>query len=128
MTKTLKRITYRELADRVGNLVLNNSVIEFAYKNSLRVEYENGSLTNYFDADGNEITEDEYSRLDDAYESDVEIYQYYVISDSGAEYLKENTDEIVIYIDELDIYLWGITHFGTAWDGVECDVWQYSFD
>ena len=159
MKKTLKKITYKELAERVGNIVLNNTAIEFAYKHGLDVEYENGSLTDYYDGNGNEITEedfeaaagvyaeededgivkyfneddeeiteDEYSRLCDAYSSTADIYQYWIISDSGAEYLKENTDEIVIYIDELDIYLWGITHYGTSWDYVECEVWEYDFD
>ena len=49
---------------------------------------------------------------------DYEIYQYYIISDSGASILQELTDEIVYYNETLDMYVWGITHFGTSWDYV----------
>lgn len=51
-----------------------------------------------------------------------EIYQYYIISDQGAEILKDLTDEIVYYIDYLDIYIWGVTHYGTSWSYVLTDI------
>ncbi|KAA9247458.1 hypothetical protein SABVI_1307 [Streptococcus anginosus] len=47
---------------------------------------------------------------------DDEIYQFYIIQDPS--FLIEHTDEIVFYDDALDLYVWGITHFGTAWSGV----------
>ena len=47
---------------------------------------------------------------------DGEIFQFYIISDPG--FLLEHTNEIVFYDSELDLYVWGITHFGTAWSGV----------
>lgn len=157
--KTIKTtITYRELAKRVGDAVLNNEIIEFAYTHDMNVELENGSFRSYydgngkelteeefeaaqniyteeddegnikfFDGDDNEITEEEYNALESAYESENEIFQYYIISDCGAEYLKDRTNEIVFYIDELDMYLWGITHWGTSWDGVDVEVEEYDF-
>jgi len=48
-----------------------------------------------------------------------EFYQFYVITQGGAEYLKRNTDEVVFYSDKLDAYFWGITHFGTPLNGVD---------
>ena len=30
----------------------------------------------------------------------------------------EHTDEPVFHDEELDLYVWGITHFGTSWDYV----------
>ena len=51
-----------------------------------------------------------------------EIYQYYIIDDNLAEILKEWTDEIVYYIDYLDIYVWGVTHCGTSWDYVLTNI------
>lgn len=51
-----------------------------------------------------------------------EIFQYYFISDAGAEILKIWTDEIVYYIDYLDIYIWGVTHYGTSWDYVLTNI------
>lgn len=51
-----------------------------------------------------------------------EIFQYYIISDSGAEILKAHTNEIVYYIPVLDVYVWGVTHCGTSWDYVLTDI------
>ena len=47
---------------------------------------------------------------------DNEIFQYYIISDP--DFLLEHTDEVVFHDEELDLYIWGIDHFGTAWSGV----------
>ena len=54
-----------------------------------------------------------------------EVYQYYIISDGGARILKDLTDEIVYYHEDLDMYLWGITHYGTSWDYVLTDIKLY---
>lgn len=51
-----------------------------------------------------------------------DIYQTYIISESGYQFLNRYTDEIVYYNEELDLYLWGITHFGTSWDYVLTDI------
>lgn len=51
-----------------------------------------------------------------------EIYQYYIISQSGFKTLQRMTDEIVYYNEELDMYVWGVTHFGTGWDYVLTDI------
>ena len=51
-----------------------------------------------------------------------EIFQYYIISDNLAEILKDLTNEIVYYIPFLDVYVWGITHYGTSWDYVLTDI------
>lgn len=51
-----------------------------------------------------------------------EIFQYYIISDYSAEILKDWTNEIIYYIPVLDIYVWGVTHFGTSWDYVLTDI------
>lgn len=50
-----------------------------------------------------------------------EIYQYYIVSDNGVEILKE-CNEIVFYNEELDMYVWGVTHWGTSWDYVLTDI------
>ena len=50
-----------------------------------------------------------------------EIFQYYIVSDRGAEILKE-INEIVFYNDRLDMYVWGVTHYGTSWDYVLTDI------
>lgn len=50
-----------------------------------------------------------------------EIFQWYIVSRSGAEIL-ERIEEIVYYNDELDLYLWGVTHWGTSWDYVLTNI------
>ena len=62
---------------------------------------------------GNELNE---------YEEYIDIYQYYIVSDNFAEYIKQFTDEILYYHNELDLYVWGITHFGTSWSSVDIDI------
>lgn len=50
------------------------------------------------------------------------IFQDYIISESGYRFLAEYTDEIVFYNEKLDLYIWGVTHFGTSWDYVLTDI------
>ena len=64
-------------------------------------------------------------QIDDLqYEQDepAEIYQYYIISDGGARVLQDYTDEIVYHLPALDIYVWGVTHWGTSWDYVLTNI------
>ena len=61
----------------------------------------------------------EYDEETDTY---TEIFQYYIISAAGAEILQEYTDEIVFCNGTLDLYVWGVTHYGTAWDYVLTDI------
>lgn len=51
-----------------------------------------------------------------------EIFQYYIVSDQGAEMIKQYTDDPLFYNETLDMYVWGITHFGTSWNYVLTDV------
>ena len=51
-----------------------------------------------------------------------EVMQYCIISKEGALVLSECTNEIVLYSDELDMHLWGITHYGTDWSFVPTDI------
>lgn len=65
---------------------------------------------------------EELEELEDLASSEDEVYQWYIISDNGASILKDWTNEIVYYNDELDLYLWGVTHYGTSWDYVLTDI------
>lgn len=51
-----------------------------------------------------------------------EVFQWYIVDGNGADIIKEYTDDPLYYNEELDMYLWGITHFGTAWSYVLTDV------
>ena len=93
-------LDYYTLSKIVGDAILNNNIMSYT-------GFENWELVN-----GNEGEEDDY----------YEVFQYYIITDSGYDILERFTDEIVYYNEELDMYVWGITHFGTSWDYVLTDV------
>ena len=112
-------VDYRTLA-AAFDAVLANGIMEKTYDIGYW-ELENGSDRYYYDNDGNEITEEEYDENGGGYEY-YDVYQTYIISASGAEILKDYTDELVWYNSELDLYVWGVTHFGTAWDYVLTNV------
>ena len=57
----------------------------------------------------------------DETEEFAEIFQWYIIDHTTAERLIEHTDEIIYYIDALDLYVLGVTHCGTGWDYVGMD-------
>lgn len=72
----------------------------------------------------NEIQEkeEEIERLEEEQYNEQEIFQWYIVSDCGASILKDYTNEILYYNEKLDMYLWGIDHYGTAWDYVLTDI------
>jgi hypothetical protein len=61
----------------------------------------------------------DYNEEDDYY---YDIFQYYIIDNNGVSILEDNTDEIIYYLPELDIYVWGVTHYGTPWNGVNTNI------
>jgi len=61
----------------------------------------------------------DYDEEDDYF---IDVYQYFIIDDGGYRLLKEYTDEIVYYDDELDVYVWGVTHCGTSWSYVLTNI------
>ena len=69
-----------------------------------------------------EELEEEKEELEREQDSTPEIFQYFIISDNGAEILQELTDEIVYYLPVIDCYVWGVTHWGTSWDYVLTDI------
>ena len=95
-------VDYRTLA-KSFDAVLNNDIINKT------------SDIGYWDV----INGSEYDEETDSY---VDIFQYYIISSQGAEILQRETEEIVFYNEELDMYVWGVTHYGTAWDYVLTDI------
>ena len=89
-------LDYRTLSKIVGDCVLNNEILSYT-------GYENWDLV-----------------LGD-WERD--IYQYYIISYAGYQVLETlNTNENVYYNEDIDMFVWGISHFGTSWDYVLTDL------
>lgn len=86
-----------------------------------RFEQENQELL--YDSVKNEIEEleEQIEELEEEQDCMDDIFQYYIVDDNGARILKE-INEIVFYNDALDMYVWGVTHFGTSWSYVLTDI------
>lgn len=50
-----------------------------------------------------------------------DVMQWYVVDDDGARILQD-AGEIVYFNETLDMYLWGVTHWGTSWDYVLTNI------
>ena len=71
----------------------------------------------------NEITElkERIEELEDEQDEMPEVFQWFIIDDEGARICQE-FNEIVYYCEEIDMYLWGVDHYGTSWDYVLTDI------
>lgn len=110
--------------------ILNNDIIsktsDIGYWETV-----NGSEIYYYDNEKDEyVEENEIENWENISENYAEIYQYYIISDRGYDILSEITDEIIFYNEELDMYVWGVTHWGTSWDyvltNIKIDLSEYN--
>ena len=133
------RVDYATLA-KAFDAVLNNEIMQKTYDigyweqesgfvdnseeiEELQEQIEELMLDNENDEHTEELEElqDKINELEEEQDYYPEIYQYYIVSDNGAEILKE-INEIVFYNEELDMYIWGVTHFGTSWSYVLTDI------
>ena len=144
-------VDYRTLA-KAFDAVYTGDIISRTSEFFGEWELENGSYYMCYDTDGEEYTEAEADELIDELQDKLdeleedeetnadeiaelerrieklqdfhyqEVFQWFIISDNGAEILKEWTEEIVFYNAELDMYVWGVTHYGTSWDYVLTDI------
>ena len=92
--KTNKRLSYYNLFYKDEGLILCNNIIN---------DYEDIELMSQW------LDDEDYS---------MDIYQYYIISDDTAKRLLEYTNEIIYYHNKLDIYILGVSHYGTSWSYV----------
>lgn len=107
---------YIDNSDEIEQLQNQYDEILEQYKQEQDNEKEK-ALENQLDEIQEKISDLEYEQ-----EQQQEIFQYYIIDDGGAEILQTWTDEIVYYIEYLDVYIWGVTHYGTSWDYVLTDI------
>ena len=111
------RYTYEEKEERIEEL--ETKIREYEYTiNEVMERDEDYEENHVYIAMNENISriKEEIETLEDAHYE--EIFQYYIISDSGAQILEDWTNEIVFYNEELDMYVWGVTHYGTAWSYV----------
>ena len=83
-------LDYRTLARMLENVILNNSIRSETL----------GVIGEW------EVVAGEFDKM---------VMQDFIISGHGYEILKEFTDELVFYNEELGVYIWAVTHWGTSW-------------
>ena len=66
--------------------------------------------------------ESDILELEDEDGTTPECFQFFIVSSAGAELIQEYTDDPLFYCAALDMYVWGVTHWGTSWDYVLTDV------
>ena len=103
-------VDYRTFTKNM-EMVLNNDLMFTLENNGYYFEPVNGFDSDY-DDDENENEEYEYP----------EIYQYFIVDDQAAEMIKDYTNDPLFYCETLDLYIYGITHYGTSWDYVLTDI------
>lgn len=51
-----------------------------------------------------------------------DVYQTFFIDPETAVFLTDRTREMVFYASELDMFILGVSHYGTAWRGCEAQI------
>lgn len=119
------RVDYRALANSFDAVLCND--ITKLFDNPYYFDLVNGDYYYYENSNGDILSVSEYEELEpeqrEGYEEIYnDIYQYFIIDSAGYRILTEDTNEIVFYNKELDIAIWGVTHYGTAWNYVLTDI------
>ena len=107
------RVNYRTLVDFIfTDMILCNNIIEYS-----------DNLSNWDLELGEEYNEEEGEYI--------EIYQYYIVNvdtwrlEEYKKYLQETnipSNLNLWYDNELDIYILGVSHYGTSWDYVPTEI------
>lgn len=100
-------VDYATLA-KAFDAVLNNDIMSLTYDIG-SWEQVSGAIDN---------TDEE---LEHEQDNDPEVFQWFIVDDWGARMLQE-INEIVYYNETLNMYLWGVIHYGTSWDYVLTNV------
>lgn len=136
------RVDYATLA-KCFDAVLNNDIMQLTYDIGYwdqvsgiidntddieELEEKRDELEEKNESSPSQILENEINKINDQIEElereqdDQEVFQWFIIDDLGARLLQDETNEIVYYNETLDMYLWGVTHYGTSWDYVLTDI------
>lgn len=110
------KISFKRLVNKLfSDMILCNDITKL-FHNTIGTEYTEPEI---------EIGTD-YDEKTDEY---VDIYQYFIVDFNNwiyelmTKYKKQFGKEFILYyIKELDLYVLGVTHFGTSWDYVLTDI------
>ena len=100
-----------ELEENQKDLEDDLEQVQESSKNNIIIELK--KIENEIDNLNDQIEELESEQNDDQ-----EVFQWFIVDDLGARLLQQEANEIVYYNETLDMYLWGVTHYGTSWSYV----------
>lgn len=135
------RVDYATLA-KCFDAVLNNNIMQLTYDIGYwdqvsgiidntdeieELEEKRDELEEQNENSPSQIIENEINKINDQIEEfereqdDQEVFQWYIVDDGGAKLLQD-INQIVYYNETLNMYLWGVTHYGTSWDYVLTNI------
>ena len=135
------RVDYGTLS-KCFDAVLNNDIMQLTYdlgsweqvsgtidntEEIEELEEKRDELEEENESSPSQILENEINEINEQIEEleseqdDQEVFQWYIVDDWGGRLLTE-INEIVYYNETLDMYLWGVTHYGTSWDYVLTNI------
>ena len=103
--------------EQVSGTIDNTDEIEELEEKRDELEEENESSPSQIIENEINGINDQIEELEREQDDEPEVFQWFIISDWGARLL-QNINEIVYYNETLDMYVWGVTHYGTSWDYV----------
>lgn len=107
--------------EQVSGTVDNTDEIEELEEKRDDLEEQNeNSQSQILENEINEIN-DQIEDLEREQNDNPEVFQWFIVDDLGGRLLTE-INEIVYYNETLDMYLWGVTHYGTSWDYVLTNI------
>ena len=112
--------------EQVSGIIDNTYKIEELEEKRDELEEENeNNPSQIIENEINEINE-QIEELENEQNEYQEVFQQFIVDDWGARLLQD-IDEVVYYNEKLDMYLWGVTHYGTSWSYVLTSIeinWQ----
>jgi len=116
-------VSYEELAKRVGDMIMANHLPNEIDGNWTSGIIEQPLMTERLNEIDEENKVDEQDTFGDhASVLDFEVYQTYIITDRGAEYLFNHTSEMISYSEKLQLWFWHVSHWGTGWSHVHTEI------
>lgn len=107
--------------EQVSGTIDNTDEIEELEEKRDELEEENeNNPSQIIENEINEINE-QIEELENEQDEGQEVFQWFIVDGWGARLLQE-INEIVYYNETLDMYLWGVTHYGTSWGNVLTNI------
>ena len=107
--------------EQVSGTIDNSEEIEELEEKKDELEDENDESPSQILENEIDLLNEKIEELENEQDEQPEIFQYFIVDDWGGRVLQE-INEIVFYNEKLDMYLWGVTHYGTSWDYVLTNI------